>query len=693
MNLQKYKTEIYDVNGNFIVEMDVDVPSIARSINSIDSAITVKLPNDFEETPDVIQAGYEFRIYDNHWLIPVYSGFVLKPIKKADSDSQVSVMLTPFAGALERTRLTGNGNRLSFVRDGTYSADTGSLDSKKSSDLAKLIIAVHRFKNGSVDQSYIDGGDTNINFGGVNRVTQSFTAAQNHIVGVKLRLKYNSGTSAVLDVSIRADDGTGKPTGANLAVARIVSLSNTSYNWVDAYFDTPLALSVGTVYHIYVASSGSGSGTLAWHADLSASTYAGGSRTYSTDSGGTWTVYAGDQLFQTIYVSDARVRLNYTSGSIDASADSKTYTFTDLSGLGALNYVQRYSPSDFNYYIDATNTLHFHRTGTSSSLLLHAMDSITSWTNGGGIGTIALNTSIKVEGSASVGITLDGTTTDHLFYRNVLNPNVSSYRNVGPWLYIPVGSTVQSVRVRLYSNSQTNYSEWAVPRNVLKVGGWNWLMAYIDMGSTPIASSGTLDKTAVDRIAVRIITRSSAEALTYYVDNFLAGNVEATDAVYKGNVIDMEFEETIEDLCNRVYVTNNASILRVYEDTVSQAAYGMYEKSIIDERLSVTATFDEIGNAFIAKNSKPKKKLTKLVLDGTVDVGRMRPGYLIWLRNMPVDFGLEDFYAITRVVIYSNRYELEVEEVSREGEKVSSTEQRLELLEKSAVPTGQAAIQ
>jgi len=141
--------------------------------------------------------------------------------------------------------------------------------------------------------------DTNVTsnsfpYGGVYWGFQSFTTLGTFTVNsVRLYLKSDAQNCGTVTVSIKAVDGNGEPTGADLVVGTIDGNSfQTSYAWETIIFDTPYILSASTEYAIVVRAldgDGGGGGTASFHwgVDVGGG-YANGMTGHSRDSGVTW---------------------------------------------------------------------------------------------------------------------------------------------------------------------------------------------------------------------------------------------------------------------------------------------------------------------------------------------------------------------------------------------------------------------
>ena len=156
--------------------------------------------------------------------------------------------------------------------------------------------------------------------------TQSFTPSTDiDINKIGIYIKYVSGTQTDIAVSIRADDGTGKPMGADLTNGTIVAFTDTSYSWKETTL-TPYSLSGSTKYHLQIKSVGSQA--YMWGLDTSP-TYSGGTFVKSSDSGGSWTIYTTlDAIFR-IYGKEPGGTLALYVGSRgygSAGAPATTYS-------------------------------------------------------------------------------------------------------------------------------------------------------------------------------------------------------------------------------------------------------------------------------------------------------------------------------------------------------------------------------
>ena len=151
---------------------------------------------------------------------------------------------------------------------------------------------------------YNTGDDSSVPGGiyGARWRAQTFTPSVAHkITSVKLKL-FRSGSPGTVTVSIRATDGSGHPTGADLCSG--TTNGNTlptasPYEWREITLGSGYNLSASTKYAIVTrAPSGTSVNYLDWRYK-SSGTYTGGWYELSNDSGATWTsATAADFMFE-----------------------------------------------------------------------------------------------------------------------------------------------------------------------------------------------------------------------------------------------------------------------------------------------------------------------------------------------------------------------------------------------------------
>ncbi len=151
---------------------------------------------------------------------------------------------------------------------------------------------------------YTAGQDGNYEFfEGVYWTAQTFKvgAVAHSITSVKLQM-FRAGSPGTITVGIRAVDGSGHPTGADLTSGTTNgnTLTTNSAGELREVAVTELALSPNTTYAIVIrAPSGNASNFANLNEDGSSPTYADGNLENSSNSGGSWTARtAGDGMFE-----------------------------------------------------------------------------------------------------------------------------------------------------------------------------------------------------------------------------------------------------------------------------------------------------------------------------------------------------------------------------------------------------------
>ncbi len=187
----------------------------------------------------------------------------------------------------------------------------------RSIDVKKLIFLLFfipylSFAAESLDAHYDVGDDTqcqvfHMSDSNYRHFAQSFTTSAGYQTNkASLLLVQNFPQSGNLIVSLKAVDGSGLPTGGDLASATFAADTvSSSPAWVDAVWDAPYTLSASTKYAL-VLTKDTGTGNTEWRCDSSSPTYSDGSAIwYFTDAGGRWTNDVGVDMLFRIYATDA----------------------------------------------------------------------------------------------------------------------------------------------------------------------------------------------------------------------------------------------------------------------------------------------------------------------------------------------------------------------------------------------------
>ena len=139
------------------------------------------------------------------------------------------------------------------------------------------------------DQRYESGDDGDFSISGTDWESQTFTVNVAHNAEIIEILCRRVGSPGNVTIGIRATDGAGKPTGADLTgVAFDGNALTATDTWIAQYV-TAQALAFSTKYAIVIrAPSGDASNYIVWRKDGTVPTYAGGARCFSNDGGSSW---------------------------------------------------------------------------------------------------------------------------------------------------------------------------------------------------------------------------------------------------------------------------------------------------------------------------------------------------------------------------------------------------------------------
>jgi len=220
---------------------------------------------------------------------------------------------------------------------------------------------------------------------------------ENHdITSVKLLL-YRKATPGTITVSIRAVDGAGKPTGADLTSGTTNGDSlttDTAGEWREISL-TSYELEAGTTYAIVARSQGTGlSDSAGWRLDTTGG-YTGGTDVTSSNSGSTWTVNSAyDFLF---YESEQPDVWQMDKGWIIRKTESERFFTENLSKYGfngreIKDFIDYWIPrlKDYEYYeiypqgkniIDTVIALEFSETPDAVLRLFYLIKGTNSATN------------------------------------------------------------------------------------------------------------------------------------------------------------------------------------------------------------------------------------------------------------------------------------------------------------------------
>lgn len=148
----------------------------------------------------------------------------------------------------------------------------------------------------TIEDEYISGVNTQQTITSTTPAAQTFTPASGYTATVLRAMLYGSGIGTIT-VSIKATDGSGHPTGADLISTTFDGSKITSSDKANEFYDFGLgsgyALSGSTKYALVISIS---EGTLYWRYNSSGS-FSGGNREYYS---GSWQAGSGDFMFHVL---------------------------------------------------------------------------------------------------------------------------------------------------------------------------------------------------------------------------------------------------------------------------------------------------------------------------------------------------------------------------------------------------------
>ena len=216
------------------------------------------------------------------------------------------------------TRVTLFGSQALHYRILFFSKDTFTntdLDLDKiigEIDLDFSIYSILKSGNLRIFENYVSGGDTNYSLNLGSYVAQTFTTkVSQRISSISIwarRGYFGDPVPRAINISIRATDSNGKPTGNDLTSASMwdTNLNDPGGSYKELIFDgssptalTPINLVANTKYALLVTAAVDGSQSY-MSVDGTDATYSGGQIYTSADGGSTWaSVPTADALFKT----------------------------------------------------------------------------------------------------------------------------------------------------------------------------------------------------------------------------------------------------------------------------------------------------------------------------------------------------------------------------------------------------------
>lgn len=222
-----------------------------------------------------------------------------------------------------------------------------------------IITPVSAIESPAKYEEYSTGVDVDFPVYGANWYAQTFTIdpASHSVYSVRLLL-YTEATPGTFTVSIKAVDGSGDPTGLDLASATIdgdTLSTSTSGVWYEFVFDPEVSLTYDDTYAIVVkAPAGtSNADCVDWRADGSSAGYADGCLFASTDSGLNWSDDTDDDFYFEVW--------GYDLISVESAQ-----VFTGYLEVDDLLFVMSYKNTYVPYYPNDDPARYFNVQLTSS---------------------------------------------------------------------------------------------------------------------------------------------------------------------------------------------------------------------------------------------------------------------------------------------------------------------------------------
>lgn len=193
----------------------------------------------------------------------------------------------------------------------------------------------------ALQEYYNTGSNNELRIADYRYLGQSFTTAAAYTIESFKALVGKYGTVGTATFNLYAT-AAGVPTGAALATGTIdatafntlVTFAEEEYAWEIFTFDTPVALSISTLYAITIEWSGGDQATdfISWRR-VAPGAYATGTLVYSDNNGSSWATGTSDQMFE-IYSSDSIEYVDLEATIEDTSeilAALEIAIYTDLS--------------------------------------------------------------------------------------------------------------------------------------------------------------------------------------------------------------------------------------------------------------------------------------------------------------------------------------------------------------------------
>ena len=634
---KKYLVKTYDPDGDYIGLVNkYDFNSFTEKINSGQGELDLTVKQDIKDFDLSGKYGFfnEVRIdykdqYTGSTGARLYSG---KIIEIEPQDQALKLTSAGYVSDLANRRLQKSVNGVQY-----------SIGSDQTSDIIKDLIINYRAQFSSVSVS--EKAPTELldsTFGGTRWLGQKFTTTgltseERIITGVRVRLKYNAGTAADIGCYLYTSVGLGVPGAAVTNIAQGSSISNSSYGTFDFYFDAPYTMSATTDYFVVLNSTASSAtNTYQWSTDLDY--YAGGYKVHF--NGLAWAADPTlDMSFELLYADESRVKINYTSTSIDDSEDAQTLKIQLDTYKQVIDRAVKYGPANWYWFIDQNNTFHYHRYGLQS-MEVNDCDNSAIWTSSGCTLSTETNNIKEGEGAVSIALSGLGASSTALYSFGIGSIDISSYKYSAPiWFYIPNLSGIDYVACRYYDGLV--YDEFRIESPALTTG-WNYLLDKVNIRRTPDASTGTVDYTQISIIQFRIEQTAAATATAgFIIDDWRAANLNHHNLFWQKDW-DLETKFDVRELKNDFLFYNNqtggSQIISQYKNQDSIDTHGRYHSQVSDERVTTQATADLRGYKEILEKSNPRTIIEGVTVKAPFNFPQIKPGHTVSIKNVPSNY-------------------------------------------------------
>ncbi|KKK59244.1 hypothetical protein LCGC14_3036340, partial [marine sediment metagenome] len=193
----------------------------------------------------------------------------------------------------------------------------------------------------AVYQEYTSAGSSFSAIRGDLWIAQTFSPPVSHVItSVEIKAR-RQGFPGTITVSIKATDGNGQPTEADLASGTtdgdtfISDVGDPPGEWREISLGGGTSLTGGQKYAIVIrALTGDESNNLQWRLDSSSPTYTGGNREVSLNASTTWTTFSNHDLLFKVHGTGGAAGFvpigNPTHGNFTGQLDGKGNKITDL---------------------------------------------------------------------------------------------------------------------------------------------------------------------------------------------------------------------------------------------------------------------------------------------------------------------------------------------------------------------------